>query len=141
MNKQSVSERDLKVQVLSLEYQTLRAAIMMRTSSSYQFLGLATAAAAILASGAGGLSFSSRGWFLVILAGGVFAFGVGGFRTLGKQVAFQSKRVAEIEDRINALVPAETGEPKLLSWELDHQHRSRFERLVIGHRIHADGPG
>jgi hypothetical protein len=31
MDKQSVSERELKVQVLSLEYQTLRDAIIMQT--------------------------------------------------------------------------------------------------------------
>jgi hypothetical protein len=76
MDKQSVSERELKVQVLSLEYQTLRDAIIMQTQSSYQFLGLATAAAAILASGAGRLSFSSEGWFLAILAGEVLVFGI-----------------------------------------------------------------
>jgi hypothetical protein len=132
MDKQSVSERELKIQVLALEYQTLRAAIMMQTAASYQFLGFATAAVAILATGAGRLSFSSGGWFLAILAGGVFVFGVGAFRLLGMYVAFQSQRVAVIEEKINSLVP---GEERLLSWESDRQNRPRFERWLIGHQI------
>jgi hypothetical protein len=132
MDKQSVSERELKVQVLSLEYQTLRAAIMNQTAASYQFLGLAATAAAILATGAGRLSFSSGGWVLAILAGGIFVFGVGAFRLLGRYVAFLSQRVAVIEEKINSLVP---GEESLLSWESDRQNRSRYERWVVGHQI------
>jgi hypothetical protein len=133
MDKQSVSERELKVQVLSLEYQTLRAAIMNQTAASYQFLGLATTAAAILATGAGHLSFSSGGgWFLAILAGGIFVFGAGSYRLLRMYVAFLSQRVAVIEEKINNLVP---GEERLLSWESDRQNRSRSERWLVGHQI------
>ena len=79
MSKQAVPESDLKVQVLSLEYETLRNAILMKISSSYQFLGFTVAAAAILATGAGHLSLNSGGWFLAILAGGIFILGIVSF--------------------------------------------------------------
>jgi hypothetical protein len=51
MSNPADTDRELKVQVLSLEYQTLRGSILMRTSARYQFLGFTTAAAEILATG------------------------------------------------------------------------------------------
>jgi hypothetical protein len=132
MSMQPVTDRDLKVQVLSLEYETLRADMLMRTSSRYQFLGFVTAAAAILATGAGHLSLGPGVWFLAILAGGIFLLGLASFWYQGTYVARMSMKVAEIENRINDLVPVEPG--KLLGWESDHQRRSRFDQWVLGHR-------
>ena len=44
-------------------------------------------------------------------------------------------RVAEIEKRINSLVPAEPGQQRLLSWELYYQRRNRFDQWGLGHRM------
>jgi len=135
MGKQEAMESDTRVQILSMEYDTLRAEILMLISSRYQFLGFATAAAAILATGAGHLSLGPGVWFLAILAGGIFFFGVGSFWYLGNRIALISMRVARIEDRINGLVPAGPGNPKLLSWESEHQRRGRISRWVLGYWI------
>jgi hypothetical protein len=128
-------DRELKVQVLSLEYQTLRGSILMRTSARYQFLGFTTAAAAILATGAGSRSFGAEVWFLAILAGGIFLFGAGSFWYLGSEIAYQSRRVAEVERRINGLVPVDSDHGPLLSWDSDHQRRTRFDQWFWGHRV------
>jgi hypothetical protein len=135
MGEARVTERDRVLQVLTLEYETLRAEILMRTSARYQFLGFITAAAAILATGIGNPSFGLREWVLASLAGVVFIFGLISFWQLGTHVAHLSARVARIEKRINALVPADPGTPELLTWESDHQNRTPFDRLVLGHRF------
>jgi hypothetical protein len=128
-------ERDHVLQVLTLEYETLRAEILMRTSARYQFLGFITAAAAILATGVVGSSSGVTEWLLATLAGVVFIFGLLSFWQLGSDVAHLSARVAKIETRINRLMPSEPGTPALLSWESDHQHRPLFDRWVLGHRF------
>lgn len=125
--------RDLAIQVLSLEYQTLRADILTRSQGRFQFLGLLTTAAALLASGVlGSSAFGGRTWISVTLAAGVFAFGLVCFLILGRHMVHLRARVAEIEKRINALMPAEYGSPKLLSWESDHQQRGPLQNLNVG---------
>jgi hypothetical protein len=135
--KQSVTDRDLQVQVLSLEYQALRAEILVLTSSRYQFLGFTTAAGAILATGAGHLFSGLGGWLLVALGGGIFVFGVAYFYYLGRGIASLSAQIADIENRINNLVPANPGDRALLSWESGHQNRSFLQRWVYGYRLSA----
>lgn len=120
------------IQILSLEYQTLRDDILLRSSGRFQFLGLMTTAAALLTSGIFGHSiFGEQTWISVGLALAVFAFGLVSFMFLGRQMFFLSARAADIEQRINALVPAEAGAPALLSWEIDKQHRTRLQRLFL----------
>jgi hypothetical protein len=132
MSEQPVTERGLKLQVLSLEYETLRAEMLTRTASRYQFLGFTTAGAAILATVADRLSLVPGVWFLAILAGGIFLSGLASFWVLGRDLVLLSVRVAGIESRINDLVP---GNPRILSWESDHQRRTRFARWVLGFRL------
>lgn len=50
------------VQVLALEYQTLRADLQTRSAARFQFLGFVTSAAAILATGLGHSTVGSGGW-------------------------------------------------------------------------------
>jgi hypothetical protein len=126
-----VTERDRALQVLALEYQALRAEILMQASARYQFLGFLTAAAALLATGIGRSFLGLGTWVLAGLAGGVFVFGVICFRMLGQEITRISARVAEIENRINGLVPAQPGTRSFMSWESDHQNRTRLERLVL----------
>jgi hypothetical protein len=129
------TESGLEVQILSLEYNTLRAEILVLMSSRYQFLGFATAAAAILATGAGHLSLSPGAWLLAVLAGGIFLFGIGSFWYLGNNIALISMRVAILETRINGLAPAGLSDPRFLSWESEHQDRRRIGRWVLGYRV------
>jgi len=133
MNKPIDPERELKVQILSLEYEALRADILMRASARYQFLGFTTAAAAILATAAGSRSLGAGVWILVVLAAGIFMFGFASFWYLGSYVAVLSERVAEIESRINELVPVDPSHRQLLSWESDNQRRTRVDRWLMGH--------
>lgn len=125
------ADRDLMVQVLSLEYQTLRDDVLHRSSGRFQFLGLMTTAAALVASGILGHSvFGVQTWISASLAVGVFAVGLACFMILGQHMARLRARVAEIEKRINALVPAESESSMLLSWESVHQQRTRLQKLI-----------
>jgi hypothetical protein len=124
---------DRMIQVLSLEYQTLRDDVLVRSSGRFQFLGLMTTAAALLASGILGHSvFGSQTWIAAVLALAVFGFGLVCFLILGRQMLVLSARLSELEKRINALVLPETGAPALLSWESDHQQRSSLQKLSLG---------
>jgi hypothetical protein len=130
------SGRDCMIHVLSLEYQTLRAEILVRTSGRFQFLGLMTVAATLLATAAFSRPlFSASNWIAGILAIVVFAFGLMNFWILGLQIFSLSARVAEIENRINALAPAQTVFSELLNWELSLQKRSRLRRSSRLRRI------
>src|SRR5947207_2934972 len=85
-NRADHSERDQVIQVLSLEYQTLRDEMIMRMSSRFQFLGFMTAAAALLATVVGRPASSLQSWIIVSLAAGVFIFGLICFWLLGRHV-------------------------------------------------------
>jgi hypothetical protein len=125
----NAADRDRVVQVLSLEYQTLRADILVRAQGRYQFLGLMTTAAALLISGAfGGSAFGGKTWIPITLAVGVFTFGLAPYLLLGRHSVRLRARVAEIEKRINALTP-EHGSTALLSWESDRQQRGPLQEL------------
>lgn len=131
------------VQVLSLEYQTLRDDILVRTSGRFQFLGLMTTAAALLASGIFGHSvFGSQTWIAAGLAFAVFSFGLFCFAFLGRQAAALSARIAQIEKHINSLAPKQEGYV-LLGWECDWQQRRglpRLQRLGLFLRGHTSVP-
>jgi hypothetical protein len=122
-------DRERIIQLLSLEYQTLREDLLVRTSGRFQFLGLMTTAAALFATGIFGHSaFGSQSWIAATLAFGVSAFGLVCFLRLGHHMVTRSTRLAEIERRINALVPAEPGFSTVLSWNSDHQQRRWYQR-------------
>jgi hypothetical protein len=126
------SGRDCMIHVLSLEYQTLRAEILVRTGGRFQFLGLMTAAAALLATAAFSHPlFSTGNWVAGILAIAIFGFGLMNFWILGCQIFGLSARVAEIENRINALAPMQAAFPALLNWELRLQESSRLARISM----------
>jgi len=108
------------LQVLALEYETLRAELIMRLSSKYQFYGFFTAAAALIGV-AIGYSTGLKVWVLIGLAAAVLVAGIFGYHRMvinGRRI---SARIALIEERINKLVPAEPGAPNLLGWESEHR--------------------
>lgn len=119
------------IQVLSLEYQTLRDEIQTRTSGRFQFVGLMTTAAALLLVGTGG-SDRLGTWLSIILAAGVFLIGLIAFWVLGIHLITISSRLAQIEARINSLLPAPPDGQRALSWVSDHQQRPLLVRLVLG---------
>lgn len=124
---------DRIIQVLSLEYQTLREEMLLRTSGRFQFLGLMTTAAALLATGVLGHSiFGGQTWIAATLAVAVFAFGLFCFSYVGRLRRDLAVQVAALEKRINALLPAEPGFSAVLSWESDHVHRSFIQKLRFG---------
>ena len=53
------ADRDRMLQVLALEYGTLREEILMRLSARYQFVGFFTAAAGLIARGKTGEAFDT----------------------------------------------------------------------------------
>lgn len=119
------------IQVLSLEYQSLRDEMQTRTSGRFQFVGLMTTAAALLLVGVGG-SDRLGTWLSIILAGGVFLMGLVAFWILGIHIVNISSRVAQIEARINSLLPPLPDGQRALSWVSDHQQRPLLVRLVLG---------
>jgi hypothetical protein len=122
------AERDRSLQVLMLEYGTLRAEILMRLSARYQFIGFITAAAALIGV-AIGYSSGLKVWLLTVVTITVLAAGLYGYFRMVLRGKLISARVAEIEDRINKLVPVEPGTPNLLSWESEHQNEPLFTAL------------
>jgi hypothetical protein len=103
-----------------LEYGTLRAEILMRLSARYQFIGFITAAAALIGV-AIGYSSGLKVWLLTAVSAAVLAVGFYGYCRMVARGRIISARVAELEARINKIVPTEPGSPNLLSWESDHQ--------------------
>lgn len=126
---------DRILNVLTMEYNSLNAQIMARVSARYQFLGFVTAGSAILAAASGHPLFSSGTWVLASLAIGVLIFGLFCFWRLGRTIAILAARVANIEKRINKLVPAESADaPRLLSWELDQRQKAGIGLFLQGLR-------
>jgi hypothetical protein len=126
-------DKDRILHILTMEYESLNAQINTRLSARYQFLGFLTAGAAILAAASGHSIFSTGTWVLAILAAGVFAFGVSCFWYLTRNIAILANRVADIEERINHLVPVESADaPRLLSWESDRRRQTSFRLFRQG---------
>jgi hypothetical protein len=123
------------IQVLSLEYRTLRDELLTRTSGRFQFLGLMTTAAALLIAGIGGSRTSLGIWPSIILAIAVLCLGLGNFFNLGRDIARISARISLIEQRINSLLPNQA-DGQVLSWESENQRRSLFTRLALGQLPH-----
>ena len=123
------SEREQTIQILSLEYQTLRSELLTLTSGRFQFLGLLAAAAAILASGLSQTLSRGDRWFLGGLALITVLGGLAYYWLLGTMMITISRRIAAIEQRINEVAYSRVD---LLSWESTHQQRSRWTRLTIG---------
>jgi hypothetical protein len=129
-----VSDEDRKsiVQALSLEYQTLREETLVRTSGRFQFLGLMTTAAALLTTGIFSSSvFKSQVWISAILAALVFAAGVICFVYLGRQRELVLIKIAAIENRVNALLPAEPGFSTVLSLESNRVHWTLYQKVKL----------
>jgi sulfite exporter TauE/SafE len=126
------AERDRSLQVLMLEYGTLRAEILMRLSARYQFIGFVTGAAALVGV-AIGYSSGLKVWLLTAVSIAVLALGFYGYCRMILRGRLISAKVAEIEDRINKLVPAEPGTPNLLSWESKH-NQEPFISLLSDYR-------
>jgi hypothetical protein len=70
----------------------------------------------------------------VSLGAALFIFGLISFWLQGSEQAAISAKIAHIEERLNGLV----SEPRLLSWETDHQKRSFFNKWVLGLRLPAN---
>lgn len=129
----STVDTDRILHVLTMEYESLNAQIITRLSARYQFLGFLTAGAAILAAASSHSIFSTGTLVLAILAAGVFALGVSSFWYLTRNIAILANRVADIEERVNNLVPVESADaPKLLSWESDRRRQTSFRLFRQG---------
>jgi hypothetical protein len=100
------------IQILSLEYGALRSEILTLTSGRYQFFGLMTTAAALLASGISHSVSLAERWTLGFLALAIFLVGLVYYLRLGRNIARISARIASIENRINELAYSQS---KLLS--------------------------
>jgi hypothetical protein len=122
---------DRCIQILSLEYQALSAQITTRLLGRFQTVGFLIAAAAITASTIGEGHYHLRGgvWISVFLAASIFGLGLVGVWMQGRNIAAVASRIADIEARINELVPAD---PRLLNWELDLRQRRTFVKAVTG---------
>src|SRR6266496_2486938 len=92
-------EVDRAIQLLSLEYNSIKGEMLTRTSGRFQFLGLMTTAAALVASGVGDSKLGISTWATAALAAGVFLFGLICFIFLGHQIVRMAERVADIEHR------------------------------------------
>src|ERR1700759_1535704 len=125
----SDAERDRFLQVLTLEYETLRAESLPRLSARYQFVGFVTGAAALIGV-AIGYSSGVKVWLLVIASIAVLAVGFYGYCRMVMRGRLISARLAEIENRINSLVPKGPDNPNLLRWESEHENEPLISALV-----------
>jgi hypothetical protein len=126
------TDHDQIIKLLSMEYQTLREEILVRTSGRFQFLGLMTTAAALLTTGVVSPSiFKDDQLIAAALAAVVFIFGVACFVYLGRRRIAVSIKVAAIEKRINAMVPAEPGFPDVLNWETYYGQLTLCQRIRL----------
>jgi hypothetical protein len=121
--------KDDPVEVLALEYQSLRADLQVRSAARFQFLGFVTAAAAVLATGLGHSSPGQTTCILEGLGGALFILGLISFWLQGKDQALISAHLANLEERMNHAMSAD-----LLSWETRHQERSFFNYWILGLR-------
>jgi hypothetical protein len=121
-----------RVQILSMEYKALRSDLQMRSSARFQFLGLVTAAAAVLATGLGSSHAGRTTLILEILACVLFVLGLVAFWRQGRDQARISFYISRLEDRINSLVPPESGKAGLLRWEAMNQKRSNINKWILG---------
>ncbi len=129
---------DEHVQLLSMEYKSLRSDLQMRSSARFQFLGLITASAAVLATGLGGSHSPDTTKVLAVLGIALFLLGVGAFWRQGRDQAIISYKISSLERRINNLARTEPGERDLLSWEtFNYENRSRFDEWFLGLRLPA----
>lgn len=124
------ADRDRLFQAYALEYQTLWSEIIATLSGRWQFLGFMTTAAALLASAAGHLGGGT--WLLLVLASGVFAFGLLSFWLLGRTVVIISARLATIESKMNAFLPVQREASAPMSWQTERQERSLWGRITFG---------
>ena len=139
-NNGSAKERPLRadaqldhvLQVLMLEYGTLRDEILARLSARYQFIGFVTGAAALVGV-AIGYSSGLKLWLLTAVSIAVLAIGFYGYCRMVIRGRLISARVAEIEERINKLVLAESNSPKLLTWESEHKEEA-FISVLLDYR-------
>jgi hypothetical protein len=132
LNQPQRRENGSLIQGLSQEYQALTGEMLTRTSGRFQFLGLMTTAAALFASGIGGAANKFPVWASVTLSLAVLLLGLGFFFTLGRHIVRLSSRVAEIESRINGLLPAPADGKPVLSWESERQQRPLLDRINYG---------
>ena len=124
-------DREFLIHVLSIEYQALRQEIQDRTSGRYQFLGLTTTAAALLATGIfGSPVFGGQVWIAASLATIVFTLGVACFVYLGRLRELTIIETAALERRINALLPAEPGFSAVLTWASGHRGYQSYNQKV-----------
>jgi fatty acid desaturase len=133
MAQNNTSDNEQLIQVLSLEYQALRDEMMVRTSGRFQFFGLMTTAAALLVAGLGNLASGPGIWVSGALAMAVFVLGLIFFFTLGHHIVQLSARIAQIERKINALLPSQPDGQGVLSWESEHQQRGLLSGIVYGY--------
>lgn len=125
--------RDRALQVLALEYQTLRAELIMRLSARYQFVGFITGATALLGAGIGYSTIGLKTFALVGLAIVVISLGLFGFYRMGHHIIRLSSRISQIENRINALAAAAPDASRLLSWCTEHTEAEAWGNLRFGY--------
>jgi hypothetical protein len=125
------TSRDRVINILSLEYKTLRDEIGIRHTARFQLLGLMTAAAALIVTAFVSKSDSIENlWLGIGLASGILLLGLLCFWVLGRQLVGVSARTAQLEEQINALLPSEYS--SALRWESDHQTRSPLAMISFG---------
>ncbi len=107
--------------------------MMVRTSGRFQFLGLMTTAAALLAAGLGALASGPGIWVSAGLAMVVSMLGLILFFALGHHIVQLSARIAQIEQKINGLLPSQPDGQSVLSWESEHQQRGLLSGIVYGY--------
>jgi hypothetical protein len=129
---EAATSRDHSFQALALEYEALRAEILMRSAARFQFAGFIAAAAALVGTGIGYASLGPKTWILCTLAAGVIFCGLVGFWRMGRYLVHISAHIAMIEGRINELAPAPPGTPPFISWHTDNQEYTLWGRVSLG---------
>lgn len=121
--------RELKLQALSLEYNSLRQEIVMRMDRRYQTVTLLGAAAALVF-GFAPKDSNLPAWMVYAVSVVLLAAGIGSWWHSGRSVGKLSQRVAWLEHDINQVVNLTAAESNsgALRWESDQQGRTGSTR-------------
>jgi hypothetical protein len=121
------------LQALSLEYSTLRQELTTLMATRYQTLTVLGAAAALVLGFARDKGNLVPERAVVAIGSALFLLGLVTWLHAGRRVGTLSKRIAQLEEDINAVASIGTGSGlKLMRWEKDHQSRRGLDRLFLG---------
>lgn len=121
------------IDLLKMEYDTLRAEVVALSSGRLQFMSIPSISVAAAVALVVSQRPTTPGVALIAaLLGLVLASALLIYLQIGRSIAALSARIAFLETRLNDIVSSEYGLTLGLDWERQHQTRSGLSRIYNG---------